>query len=235
VTETPLSVAYFDADRARYGMVRQGTTLLFEGKEVTALSEEASVEPDDGGYRVELQDRLRLAVQPVTPPADLRGTQVRVCRVRGRVGSGAVEGLATVSETVRPPSFDELDALRAVSVLVDEETALLALARRPRGARGHGDELVLAWLVQGGELVAVETARISTVYDGDGRQRSAGLELWLPGEDFPRRASGQAAAGSSLELEGLRVHAAVFRWRLEGREGLGQYELVVREEEPEAA
>jgi hypothetical protein len=27
----------------------------------------------------------------------------------------------------------------------------------------------------------------------------------------------------------------VFRWRLEGRDGVGQYELVVREEEPEAA
>ena len=84
-------------------------------------------------------------------------------------------------------------------------------------------------------MVAVEDARISTVYDAEGRQRSAGLELWLPGEEFPRRVSGTVAAGSSLELEGLSVHAAVFRWRMEEREGLGAYELMVRDEPPTAA
>ena len=42
-------------------------------------------------------------------------------------------------------------------------------------------------------------------------------------------------AGSSLELDGLTVHAAVFRWRVEGREGLGAYELMVREQSPAAA
>ena len=82
---------------------------------------------------------------------------------------------------------------------------------------------------------ACENARISTVYDGGGRQRSAGLELWLPGEEFAHRGSGAAVAGSSLELEGLSVHAAVFRWRLDGREAIGAYELMVRVEPPAAA
>jgi hypothetical protein len=86
-----------------------------------------------------------------------------------------------------------------------------------------------------GELHEVEEARISTVYDGDGRQRSAGLELWLPGEEFPRRGSGLVIAGSSLELDPVRVHAAVFRWRLDGREAIGAYELMVRVEPPAAA
>jgi hypothetical protein len=84
-------------------------------------------------------------------------------------------------------------------------------------------------------VVAVENARISTVYDGGGRQRSAGLELWVPGEDYPRRGSGQVIAGSSLDLDGLQVHAAVFRWRLDGREGIGAYELMLRNEPPAAA
>jgi len=79
-----------------------------------------------------------------------------------------------------------------------------------------------------GKAVPVEEARISTVYDGDGRQRSAGLELWIDGEDFPRRCSGAVAAGSSLALDGLDVHAAVFRWRMEGRDGAGAYELWAR-------
>jgi hypothetical protein len=86
-----------------------------------------------------------------------------------------------------------------------------------------------------GELLEIEEARLSTVYDGDGRQRSAGLELWARGEEFSRRGSGQVIAGSSLELETVRVHAAVFRWRIEGRDGIGAYELMVRNEPPSAA
>ena len=81
----------------------------------------------------------------------------------------------------------------------------------------------------------VEDARLSTIYDGDGRQRSAGLELWLPGEDFPRRLSGTARAGASLTLEGLRVHAAVFSWHMEGRDGIGPYDIVVRDDPAAAA
>jgi len=94
---------------------------------------------------------------------------------------------------------------------------------------------VVAWLVTGGEAKQVEDARISTVYDGDGRQRTAGLELWMPGEDFPRRASGTAVAGTTLVLDGLRVNTAVFSWRMEGRDGAGAYELTIRDEPPEAA
>jgi len=158
-----------------------------------------------------------------------------ICRVQGTVDDVAIDCLGTAGATETPPEWDELDALRSVSALFDEGNALLALARRPRGAYGHGDELIVAWLIQDGEPLAVEDARISTVYDGEGRQRSAGLELWMPGEEFPRRAAGTVAAGSSLELEGLNVHAAVFRWRMDEREGLGAYELMVRDEPPAAA
>jgi len=112
---------------------------------------------------------------------------------------------------------------------------VLAVARRPRGAIGHGQEQVVAWLVSGGEARLVEDARISTVYDAEGRQRNAGLELWMPGEDFPRRATGTAVAGTTLSLDGLRVNAAVFSWRMEGRDGAGAYEVTFRDEPPEAA
>ena len=57
----------------------------------------------------------------------------------------------------------------------------------------------------------------------------------MPGEEYPRRGSGQVIAGSSLDLEALQVHAAVFRWRLDGREGIGAYELMLRDEPPVAA
>ena len=229
------SIAFFDPSAGLYGTARAGATLIFEGTSASLVAEGPRVEAAGAGVRAELDGTLALEVEPVGPEADLGDVIARVARVAGRVGGAAVSCLGTLSETRTPPAWDELDALRSISVLVDEGNALLALARRPRGALGHGEERVTARLVHDGELLEVEEARLSTVYDGEGRQRSAALELWLPNEEFPRRGSGVAIAGSSLDLEGLRVHAAVFRWRLEGREGLGAYELMARREEPAAA
>jgi hypothetical protein len=143
--------------------------------------------------------------------------------------------VAVATETIEPPHWDDLDAVRALAIVVDDRSGVLALSRRPRGAMGHGEERITGWLIADGEARAIEDTRISTIYDGDGRQRKAGLELWMPGEDFPRRASGTARAGASLSLEGLRVHAAVFAWEMEGREGVGSYDVIVRELEPAAA
>jgi hypothetical protein len=156
-------------------------------------------------------------------------------RVRGEAAGRRVDCLGTFAETEEAPRWEELDAIRSISALVDERHALLALARRPRGAVGHGQEEVTAELLEENAFLSVERARVSTVYDGGGRQRSAGLELWIPGEEYPRRGSGLVIAGSSLDLNGLQVHAAVFRWRLDGREGIGAYELTLRAEPPAAA
>jgi hypothetical protein len=210
-------------------------TILFEGRKPVALPDGPDVEPADGGWRATLADKLSLEFEPIAATADLGGVRAHVTRVRGEAAGRRVDCLGTVTETDVPPSWEDLDALRSISALVDDQHALVALARRPRGAVGHGEEEVTACLVEEDSLLEVETARISTVYDGGGRQRSAGLELWLPGEDYPRRGSGLVIAGSSLDLDGLQVHVAVFRWRLDGREGIGAYELMLRTEPPAAA
>jgi hypothetical protein len=230
-----LALAFFDPDHELYGTARSGATILFEGRRSTAVPEGPTVVGAGDGYRAELSGRLALELQPVSAEAELDGVTARVCRVRGEAGGRSVDCLGTLAETHAAPAWEELDAIRSISALVDERHALLALARRPRGALGHGDELVSALLLRDGELLTVEDARISTVYDGGGRQRSAGLELWLPDEEYPHRGSGVVVAGSSLDLDGLHVHAAIFRWRLDGREGTGAYELMVRVEPPAAA
>jgi hypothetical protein len=235
VSAPALALSFFDAAHDIHGTSRSGATLLFEGRQPVAVGEGPSIERSGEVWRAELSDRLSLELEPVAPEADLGHVRARVVRVRGEAAGRTVDGLGTLSETEEPPHWEELDALRSISALVDERHALLALARRPRGAVGHGDEAVTARLVEDDAVLDVETARISTVYDGSGRQRSAGLELWLPGEDYPRRGSGQVIAGSSLDLEGLHVHVAVFRWRLDGREGIGAYELMQRTEPPAAA
>ena len=234
MSDPAISVAFFDPAHGLHGAARQGTTLLFRGARPTALPEGPLLEPDGEEVRASLPGRFELRFTPVSAPADLGGASTRVCRVAGTVGDAAVDCLGTVTETREAPAWAELDALRSISGLFDEEHGFLSLALRPQGVPGHDAERIHAYLLTGGELVAVETPRISTVYDGQGRQRDAGLELWMPEEDFPRRASGRALVGASLALEGLRVQAAVFSWRMEGREGTGAYDLTVREQ-PAAA
>ena len=230
-----LALSFFDLAHDIHGTARSGASVLFEGRKPVALPEGPAIEPSGDGWRAELPGTLSLALEPLSDDAELGGVRAWVVRVRGQAAGRQVDGLGTVSETTVAPRWDELDSIRTISALVDDGHALLAVARRPRGAVGHGQELVRAQLLEDGALLAVEDARISTVYDGARRQQSAGLELWLRGEEYPRRGSGQVIAGSSLELEGLQVHVAVFRWRLDGREGVGAYELMLRSEPPVAA
>jgi hypothetical protein len=235
VSAPALALSFFDAAHDIHGTARSGATILFEERRPVAVAQGPAIEPAESGWRAELEGTLSLEFEPVAPQADLGGVRAHVARVRGEAAGRRVDCLGTVTETDVPPRWDELDAVRAISALVDEQHAVLALARRPRGAVGHGEEEVTARLLEKEAMLEVKTARISTVYDGNGRQRSAGLELWLEGEDFPRRASGLVIAGSSLDLDGLQVHTAVFRWRLDGREGIGAYELMLRLEPPTAA
>jgi hypothetical protein len=235
VSAPALALSFFDQTREIYGTARSGTTILFEGRRPVPHPHGPALEPVDDGWRAKLAGVLELELAPVAEAAELDGVTARVCRVSGQAAGRTIEGLGTVAETRSPPAWEQLDALRTISALVDEDNALLALARRPRDAMGHGQEKVSARLLRDGRILAVDEARISTVYDSGGRQRSAGLELWLPGEELPHRGSGMVIAGSSLDMEGLRVHTAVFRWRLDGRDGIGAYELMVRTEPPAAA
>ncbi len=234
MSDAAVSIAFFDPEHGLHGSARSGATLLFEGSESKVLPEGPEIERRPGAWRAELEGVFSLELASLGDAAVLDGVTAHVCEVTGVVGATKVRCLGTVGETRRAPSWERLDALRSLSAVFDAQHAFLAVSHRPRGAAGHGAEDVAAWLLHGGEALGIEDARISTVYDGNGRQRSAGLELWIAGEDFPRRLSGTVAAGSSLQLEGVDVHAAIFRWRMGDREGAGAYELWVRRDEQAA-
>ena len=233
---TPLALSFFDPERGLSGTAREGMTLLFEGSSPTTVSEGPDLtRGDDGSIAAHLASRFDLRFEPVAEAARLDGLSTSLCTVSGTVGGTPIDCLGTATETLSPPAWSELDAVRGVTAVFAPDRAVFVLARRPCGVVGHGHELVEAKLLLDGELLAVDDARLSTVYDGEGRQRNASLELWLPGDDFPRRVSGTAQAGASLSLEGLQVNAAVFRWMMEGREGSGAYELALRDDGPAAA
>jgi len=234
--ELAVALSFFDSEGGLQGTVRSGPTLLFEGREARTERGPAEIERTGDGWQARAPGDVELKLIPVSDSADLGGVAVSVCSVEGSVGGKQISGLGTAAETNRPPEWRELDLLRAISAVFEPGLAALAIARRPREAGEHGGELVKAVLIEAGEMRAPEDVRISTVYDGGGRQHSSGLELWFPGEEFPRRLFGTVQAGTSLDLDGLSVHAAAFNWRMEGHVGAGLYELTLRrDEEPAAA
>jgi hypothetical protein len=235
VSELAISLAFFDTAHRLSGTARAGATLIFEGQQVRTLPEPPDLERDGERFTARLDGRLDLSLEPISEAARLPGSESWVCQVSGTVEDRRLDCLGTATVTSEAPTWAQLDALRAVSAVLDRDTAVFLNARRPRDAAGHGDELTRAVVISGGQALDVEDARLSTVYDAEGRQRTAGLELWLPGEDYPRRASGRAQAGASIVLGGVRVDAAVFDWRMEGREGAGAYELALREDDDGAA
>lgn len=234
MSDGALSLAFFDRAHDVHGTLRQGLTVLFERGRPRALESELDAARQGGRFTAKIAGTLDLVFEPVSDPADIGGATVRVCSVSGTVDGRSADCLGIVTETTEPPRWSDLDVLRSMCALFDPEHAVLAVARRPRGAPAHDAEEVIAWIIDGGPPIRVEDARVSTVYDGEGRQRHVGLELWMPAEDFARRAAGTAVAGTTLSFEGLRVNAAVIDWQMEGREGSGAYELTVRDE-PEAA
>jgi hypothetical protein len=117
---------------------------------------------------------------------------------------------------------------RSIGIAFADGGLLALSAARPSGAPGHGEESVAAVLCDpDGAPVDVAEALLSTEYGPDGVQRRATLELWLDGDGTqPLRGAGTLISASEVSHPGLSGTIAFFRWALEGREGLGHYEIV---------
>ena len=75
----------------------------------------------------------------------------------------------------------------------------------------------------------VDEVRLSTTSDDRSRQLRAGVELWIATDDeYPYRGTGEVLTGSTLELGALRLDVAFFRWHIEGRTGIGRYDVIRR-------
>lgn len=112
--------------------------------------------------------------------------------------------------------------------IVFEDGALLALtAALPERGRDHGDEEVTAIFCDPeGEPLAFEESLLSTEYDADGVQRRVTLELWPDVEEMrPVRGAGSLISSVQVPRHELDSQIAFFRWSVEGREGLGTYEI----------
>ena len=151
------------------------------------------------------------------------------CRVRGTVRAGGRErsfaGLGQRGRAWGDADWERIDLARTVSAWTDEGSAALT-AIRPAGAADHASEATWAAVWEHEGVLEVDDCRLSTTYDADGHARRAGLELWPRDGEWPRRAAGEVLCGSSLELGSLQLDCAFFQWRLDGRAGVGRYDIV---------
>ncbi len=123
---------------------------------------------------------------------------------------------------------DSVQILRRSIGIVFADGGLLAVTSAlPAGAREHGEEVVSAVLCDPDAApVSFDEALLSTEYGRDGVQRRASLELWPDaGYGPPLRGAGTLISSVAVERRGLNAQIAFFRWSVEGREGLGTYEI----------
>lgn len=116
---------------------------------------------------------------------------------------------------------------RSIGIVFDDGGLLALTSSLPEGAEGHGEEEVSAILSDpDGTPVEFEEALLSTEYGEDGVQRRASLELWPDLEDMrPVRGAGTLVRSVNVRHQGLDSKIAFFRWSVEGRNGLGTYEV----------
>ena len=133
-----LSLSFFDPAHELYGTARSGATILFEGRKPRRSPRGPTIERDRRAAGAPSSaDTLSLELEPVSArggPGRRRARACAACAARPPARRWTASG-PSPRPTV-PPRWEELDAVRSISALVDERHALLALARRPRGARG---------------------------------------------------------------------------------------------------
>lgn len=116
---------------------------------------------------------------------------------------------------------------RSIGIVFSDGGLLALTSTLPAGGREHGDEEVAAVLSDpDGAPQTFEEALLSTEYGEDGVQRRATLELWPETDELqPLRGAGTLIDAVEVKRDGFDSRIAFFRWSVEGREGLGTYEV----------
>lgn len=175
------------------------------------------------------------ADRPAAKAGGLEGYE-HLCAVEGVVAVGAkrqeLRCLGQRGHSWGAPDWERLSLTRTLTAWIGEDCGLSLVAARPAKARAHADELVDAMLWEGGpdaSATVVDEPRLSTTYDAEGRMRRAGLELYVtPEAEVARRAHGEVLCGTTVDLGRLRLDASFFGWEMDGREGVGRYDIVRR-------
>jgi hypothetical protein len=174
-------------------------------------------------------------------PGAMASTEPAVITVELAAGEGAMhlrwdpgppEGGAADSRTSSPwelesePDWRRLESIRLISARFDDGGVLGLAGLRPRGAHGHGDDVVIARLVDAeGQETTTSDALVSVEYDADGEPRRLGVELWPEAGSAPVRVAADREGATEIGVEAGR-DAVPMTFRLDGIAGSGRYEIV---------
>lgn len=172
------------------------------------------------------------ADDPVARLGGMEGYE-QLCSVTGTVRLGGrsitVQCLGQRGHLWGAPDWSKIELARTLTAWIGADRAVHLTAVRPAKAKHHDEEAITGFLIEDGAAQAIFDPRLSTGYDAELHQRRAGLELWMSEDgELARRAAGEAFCGTRLDLGDLRLDSAFFRWRMEGREGVGRYDLLRR-------
>jgi hypothetical protein len=177
---------------------------------------------------------FELEFEAVSPPAELHELggmegHEKLCRVRGTAAGRPIDCLGQRTRSWGTADWDRISLTRSLGAWLADGPSVVYSAVRPAGVESHAGEATWGALLDADGAVAIDDPRISTTYDGDGHQRRVGLELWVGEEDdYPRRGAGQVLCGSTVELGSLVLDCAFFAWTLDGRQGVGRYDVLRR-------
>ena len=257
-TWADIGAGVYGLARVASGALADGTTshsvlaVAFAGRETLGAVAEAGASPPPEVVASVEEPLERWAVagsgelpfsltfEARTPPAEYGGRiglvksggmegYEQLCRVRGTMGSRAVDGLGQRGHSWGNPDWDRIALTRSVSAWFDDGSGSVLSSVRSVKASSHADEAIWAAVFDGSRALAVDEPRLSTTTDSAGRQIRAGLELWLDkDDDYPTRGLGDVVTGSTLELGALRLDVAFFEWHIEGRAAVGRYDIIRR-------
>jgi hypothetical protein len=235
---------FADPERGLFGACRpSGPAILFDHEDVLAASADAQPRLADGdGDATAALDldgiSVQLELSRIGEPVSLRGErsgaeELAVCRVLGELRQGGdarrLACLGVRLEAVSEADPGDVALTRSIAVAFSDGGILALRAARPRGASDHGDEEITAAIADpDGEVTQVREPLLSTQYDAAGRHVRANLELWPEQDEAgpPLRAAGSIVCGTSLAVGERRLDLAFFRWSMDGRPGLGRYEVL---------
>jgi hypothetical protein len=183
---------------------------------------------------------FELTFEALTAPVTYSGRQALVkaggmegyeqlCRVTGTMEGRTVNGLGQRGRAWGNPDWDKITLTRNVGAWFDDGTGLALGLVRSTKAADHADEAAWGASFSPEGSGEVDEVRLSTTTDEAQRQIRAGVELYLDKHaEYPLRGMGEVLTGSTLELGALRMDVAFFRWHIEGRTGVGRYDLIRR-------
>jgi hypothetical protein len=236
---------FADPESGISGTLRpSGAAILFDHDDVLAASAEAAAQVDDEGGEATVELQLdgasaNLELSRIGTPISLRGErtgseELAICRVSGELRRGGESQQLTClgirSDAVAEDDPAEVSRLRSIAVAFSDGGILALRAARPAGTGQHGDEEVVAALADAdGELTRIREPLLSTHFDDAGRQLRSTIELWPEEAEEPRppiRVAGSIVCGTSLTIGERQLDLAFFRWSMDGRPGLGRYEIL---------